>query len=383
MKSPLPAVLCIDDDPAVLLVFQRVLSPRYEVTTALSGADGIAAVQYKGGFAVVITDLHLPDLDGVAVCSEMERLAPEAVRLLISGDAEVDEAISAINKGHVFRFVRKPFDAATLLEQVGAANAQHDLLRSERIVLEQTVQGAVRAMTELVALTCPAAHGRGVRLRQLAGDLAAVARMPMRWEVEVAALLSSLSFVTLPARLVHRHLNGDELDSPEQAMIDRLPTINEGLLAGIPRFEGVRAILRYHTLRFDGVGSPREPKKHDLPLGARILRIASDFDLLQCRGREPHEALAELRARGGVYDAELLRQFEETVGYLGPGIRTVDLFLREVEIGMVFAEDVIAPNGVMLIARGQDVTQTLLERIQGHWAELGSNNRLRMIVSGA
>ena len=383
MKSPLPAVLCVDDDANILTVLHRVLGTRYELTTVRSGADAIAALQYKQGFAVVVSDLHLPDLDGIAVLCEAEQLAPKAVRLLLSGAADLDDAISAINKGHVFRFVSKPVDATTLLEQVGAAVAQHQLLVAEQQLLEQTVQGAVRAMTEMVALTCPAAHGRGTRLQRLVADLAAIARMPSRWEVEVAALLSSLGFVSLPPRLVQRYLAGDELDGPEQAMIDRLPSITEGLLSGIPRFEGVRAILEQQFLRFDGFGAPRAPKKSEILLGARILHIASDFDLLQCRGLESAPALAEMRARPGQYDPILLRQFEETVGYLGPGIRSMDLLLQEVELGMVFGQDVITPAGVLLIARGQDVTRPLLERIQSHWGEFSTGSRLRMIVAAA
>ena len=241
----------------------------------------------------------------------------------------------------MFRFVRKPVDPQSFGEQVDAATAQHKLVTGDRELLASTVQGAVRAITGLVALTA---------VRE-------------RWEVEVAALLLPMGLVGLPTKLV-----------------ERLPHAAAELLATIPRFEGVSKILCCQGLRFDGAGRAGTPRRGELPVGARILRIVSDFDLLQCAGASVTEALAELRNRSGCYDPGLSRSFEETAGFPGPGLSTVDVMMSEVELGMVFCEDIVTATGVLSIARGQDVTQSMVERIQSKWARLAAHRRVRMIV---
>ena len=148
-------------------------------------------------------------------------------------------------------------------------------------------------------------------------------------------------------------------------MADRLPLVAEGLIANIPRLESVRDILAYHRKHYDGSGEPYDGVAGEaIPWGARALRIVLDFDELQARGFSTGLALDTLRGRAGWYDAALLDAFAELPSIREADVEVYDLPLRALQPGMVFADDVKTTTGVLFIARGQEVTPTLLERIQ-------------------
>jgi HD domain len=127
----------------------------------------------------------------------------------------------------------------------------------------------------------------------------------------------------------------------------------------------VRDILAYHRKHYDGSGHPVDGVRGDaIPWGARALRIVLDFDELQARGFSTALALDTLRGRVGWYDRAILEAFAALPSISEADIDVYELPLRALQPGMVFADDVTTTTGVLFIARGQEVTATLLERIQ-------------------
>jgi len=187
-----PRILCVDDDPDVLKGLGRVLGNRYRVTTATCAGDALTAIQASAEFAVVVSDLHLPQVDGVELLTRIRGISPDTVRVLLTGHAEIDDAVGAINDGQIFSFIRKPCHAEQLLKQVDAAVQQFTLLTDRRELLERTLHGSIHALTDLLALTCPAAFGRATRLKRYASDLAAALQVEDQWQIEVAAMLSQI-----------------------------------------------------------------------------------------------------------------------------------------------------------------------------------------------
>jgi response regulator RpfG family c-di-GMP phosphodiesterase len=374
-------VLGVDDDPGICDMLERALGATHQVVVVRSGGDALAALQYSEPFDVVISDFEMPGMDGVSLFVQVARFDPLATRLMISGHADLDDAAKAINEGRIFSFLRKPFTVPALRMAVDRAVEHHRLLTAERDLLKDTLHGAVNALSGLLALSCPSAYGRGVRLQRHAADLAAAVQAHDRWAIEMAALLQPLALVTLPDSIVQRLLAGLQLDPSEQSQVDRLPDIVDGLLMKIPRLEGLRDTLKYATCRYDGLGSREGPRGREIPQGARILNIVSAFDGYECRGMESHEAIKAMLREPGAYDPEFLKAFAETTSYLGAGLEAIDLLLCDVKGGMVFAENVSMPNGVMLVARGQDVTPSLLARIHGPWEEFAKGHMVRMVAA--
>lgn len=378
-----PRVLCVDDEPAVTLALRRVLRQGFEVVAAGSAAAGLELIRQGPPFAVVISDFHMPEMDGAVFLSEVRQLVPDTVRVLLTGGNDLASAVAAINEGQIYRFVAKPVAPALLLAVVRSACEQHRLLTSERVLLEQTLHGSIGALVALLALAQPAAVGKTSRLKGHASALAERLGVAERWSLEIAALFSQAGCITLPETTMQKLSHGYLLSVPERALVARLPAIAESLIADIPRLDAVREILRYQDTQFDGTGSPRAGVREGaIPIGARILKVVLDFDLLEAQATPAAVALDVMAGRQGWYDPDVLQAFRELQE---PGVEAIpvrEMLLRDVQIGMAFAADLIAADGMLLAARGQEVTRGIVERVWNQWSDWATTHRVSMIVTG-
>jgi response regulator RpfG family c-di-GMP phosphodiesterase len=352
-----PRVLCVDDEAYVLEGLCDTLRRGFDVRIAIGGEEGLGILRSDpSGFAVVISDMRMPEMEGSVFLREARRIAPDVVRMLLTGYADVDSAIRTVNEARLFRYLTKPCESGELMSACAAAAAHHELKVAERELLEHTVHGSVDALVEVLALANPAAFGRGMRLKTLAGRLACAVDLDNCWEVEVAALLAHIGAVTLPQATVERLYAGVPLHDHELAMAERVPAVTRRLLAKIPRLEGVVEILdSYHE---SCAGEAAE----EIPLGARVLRIAVDYDELESAGSGENVAIGVMRGRG-VYDPQLLSAFARTVGArrIAPVVREVHV--SGLQVGMTLADDLRNVAGGLLVVRGQPVTYQLIERL--------------------
>jgi response regulator RpfG family c-di-GMP phosphodiesterase len=378
-----PRVLCVDDEPNVLASLSRALRLHYDVVTAEGAAAGLALLASEPPFAVVVSDLRMPGTDGVKFLARVRQLAPHTVRVLLTGHAEVHGAITAVNDGQVFRFLVKPCDMATLLAALGAAVEQHRLVTAERVLLEQTVHGCIKALTDLLAIVQPASFGRATRLKRHVEALAIDLGVPDRWQVEIAALLSQVGYIVVPPEVAERVHRGHRLTHAERDLVARLPGLAEQLVASIPRMDGVRAILLHQNAPFGPAASAAAtPGAESVPIGSRLLRLAADFDELEAQGMSAALALDALERRSGLYDPVVLAALRRVCGVEQRTAVVQEMRLADVRPGMIFATDVIGTNGLLLVARGQEVTPSLVERIRNSWSGFATSTTVS-VVSGA
>lgn len=369
-RAPRPSLLCIDDESHILDGLQRLLRDSFDVRVACGGRAGIERLRSDESFAVIMTDMRMPEVDGVAVLRAARELRPDCTRVLLTGQSDLGAAVAAVNDGHVFRFLLKPCPPDQLRAALDAAVEHHRLLRVERELLSDTLKGAIKLCLDVLALVHPEALSRGARVRRIAGKLAARVGGVEAWTVEVAALLSDLGAITLPSAVLSKLHAGSTLTLGERQQVDRLPGIAANLVAAIPRLEPVRDILRYQRTFYDGSQSPdRGVSGSAIPLGARILHLANDYDALESRSVSVAARLRTLRASGGRYDPTLLallRDIETPVEAALSGQQGDSTLVRlaSVPVGVIFADDIVAPNGIVLIGRGQEVTVPLIERIR-------------------
>ncbi|HEV8548330.1 MAG TPA: HD domain-containing phosphohydrolase [Polyangiaceae bacterium] len=358
-------VLCVDDEPNVLEGVSLHLHRRYEVVTATSGPAGLAALEKDPSIAVVMSDMRMPGMDGAQFLSQVRAKWPDVVRLLLTGQADMKSAIAAVNEGQIFRFLTKPCPPQQLLGAFEAAVEQYRLLTTERVLLEQTLNGSIKMLVDVLGLTSPAAFGRASRLKSRVSAVAAELGVSPKWQVEVAALLSQLATITLPPEVLEKMTFGGELGEAEQKMVERLPEVTEQLLAHIPRLDPVRAILARVAKRAMPGELPSEPgEKRTLELSTRLLRVALDFDELEAQGSAPARAIDTLRGRGDRYDARVLDTFADLFGRGAAQEIVRELPLAALKAGMVFLEDVRLTTGALLCARGYEVTTSFLARAQ-------------------
>lgn len=349
-----PHLLCVDDEQKVLDGLTLNLRRRYDVQVATSGKAGLAILEADPNIAVVVSDMRMPGMDGAQFLSLARQTRPQAVRMLLTGQAEMDSAINAVNHGQIFRFLSKPCPAPDLLAAVDAAAEQYRLVTAEKVLLEQTLQGCIKTLTDMLAITSPIAFGRANRIKQCVSDLAAHLNMPVRWPVELAAMFSQLGCITLPVETVERLYHGAPLSEGEATMVAKIPAITESLLGNIPRLEPVRAIL-------SAVAKPPGPEE----MGAQVLRLATEFDQLESRKLAPTVAIDTIRQRSVHYAPAVIDALAAVRGPVrGDGVVEVPLLL--LKQGMVIAEDVMMANGALLVARGFEMTPGLLARLKNY-----------------
>ena len=111
-------ILLVDDDPNILQGYQRQLHKHVDIETAQNGIAGLKSLKEKGPFAVIISDLRMPGMDGIAFLAEAREQSPDSVRVMLTGHADLEAAINAVNKGNIFRLLTKPCPAENLLQTV-------------------------------------------------------------------------------------------------------------------------------------------------------------------------------------------------------------------------------------------------------------------------
>lgn len=366
LAAPRPRLLCVDDEPYVLEGLRDSLRRSFDVQVATSGAEALALLREEPeAYSVVISDMRMPGMPGSDFLRAARLVAPDAVRMLLTGHADLQEAIKAVNGARLFRFLTKPCDSAELMRACAAALGQHRLQTAERVLLEETVRGSVDALAEVLALTNPAAFGRAGRVKALAGKLARAAGLSNWWEVEVAATLAHLGAVTLPQTTAEKLYAGATLSVQETQMVERVPIITRQLVSKIPRLEGVLEILE--TYRSVPVEHAPESAS-TIPSGARVLRIANDYVELESRGAPEMVALGTMQSRTS-YDRNLLEAFVAVVG-VGGAVPVREVAVAELVAGMTLADEVRSVRGELLVARGQYVTAQLIERLLNLTARL-------------
>jgi hypothetical protein len=295
----------------------------------------------------------------------------------LTGHAEIDAAISAVNEANIFRFLCKPCPPETVLGMLHDALEQRRLVRAERELLEQTLNGSIQALLATLALADPESFAQVSRVRNLVGELALECGIAERWAVEAAAGLSHLAMVSVPADTLRRYREGRALPDDEQAMVDRLPDLANDILGRIPRLDAVRdTIAAYGWLARRETGSAHPAP--DALQRALLIHITFHFDGLRARGRNRSEALAELRAAwsdaGETLDA--LEHVLESRAVLVPRSITA----AQLRPGMVIAKDVLTRHEVLLVGEGQEVTTSLIARIENHAQHIGVREPIEVLV---
>jgi len=376
-------VLGVDEEPHLLEGLAVNLRRKYEVTPALSGTEGLKALLEKGPFAVVLSDMRMPDMDGATFLARVRELAPDATRMLLTGHADVQAAIAAVNQGQIFRFLTKPCPPDELRLAFGAAAEQHRLVTAERVLLEQTLRASIKTLVDVLSLTNPVSFGRAMRVKQHVSGLAEKLRLRERWQVEVAAMLSQLGCITLPTETVEKLYYGQPLSEPEQKMVGRLPVVTEQLLGNIPRLEVVRGILARYAKPYRRDGPIQGDSEHQLiERGAQMLRVAIDYDTIEAQGNPMALAINTMRGRADCYDPVILEAFAAIRGANVVQDEVRELPVSAIREGMVFADDVKMSSGALLAAHGCDVTASFVERARNLRAGY-IKEPIRVILRGA
>ncbi|KPK74639.1 MAG: hypothetical protein AMJ79_13555 [Phycisphaerae bacterium SM23_30] len=375
-------ILFVDDDSNLLDSYKRQLRKRFQMATALGGEEGLEIIAHKGPFAVVVSDMKMPEMDGIQFLAQVRERYPEAVRMMLTGNADLQTAVDAVNEGHIFRFLTKPCSPKELTAALESALEQFHLLKTEQKLLENTLRACIRVLTEILSLVNPTAFSRASRIKNYILHMAKELRLPNVWRFEVAALLSQIGCVTLPQVILNKIYGRRELNYTEQKMFNSHPRVGCKLLANIPRLELVARMIAGQLDSFQEQPDIKTltPDEQIVVIGAQMLKIAIDFDQLVVRTISPGGALTILRKRKKDYNPRILDTLNSFKGS-EIEVEVKECTVEELEIGMITDEHIKSNKGTMLVPMGHEVTYTVLERLRNFAKGVGVREPIRVRVA--
>ncbi len=411
-------ILLVDDEPNITKALKRLLmqDDQYDVLTAAAGADALLILENHLDVGVIISDQRMPQMTGVEFLAQARKVTPDAIRILLTGYADIEASIGAINQGAVFRYLTKPWDDNDLLQVVGEAARNFQLIaENERLnklvakqnielqewntrlkqrVLAQTAQ--IRAKSDAVAEanqllrrsfreTIEALSGLiEIRDRRTSGHSRNVTKLvaAMTTELQVneeeseticsAALLHDIGKISLPehllgvppAKMTEKDLDAYHLHPIRgQAAIDMVPALRD-----------VGVIIRHHHEHIDGSGFPDELRGRRIPFGSRIICVADTFERALVHYPERtalDSALQELTPLWGKkLDADLrviLETAAPTVfGHLDMSAEVTKLHVKPKDLkpGMQLLRDLYSGTGVMLLNKGTIFDETAIALVK-------------------
>lgn len=408
-----PTILLVDDEANILSSLRRLFRAEgYRTLLAESGEAGLEILETEH-VDLVVSDMRMPEMDGARFLECVREKWPDTMRLLLTGYADVASILKAINRGEIYRYITKPWiesDILLIVRQALERRAlEHERRRLEGItrtqneellVLNTTLEKKVEARTiELKGandglrtsndklrtnfLTSIKVFSNLIETRanKLAGHSRRVADVAHRiakkmdlgpaetQEVFVAGLLHNIGKIGFSDELLAMPLslmNGDNL-----ALYRKYPVRGEQLLMPLEDLRGAAKIVRSHQERFDGAGFPDQLTGFNIPLGARIVAVASDYDNLQIgtfsqRSLRPEEAVAAIiGGRGKRYDPSVVNAFQEMAGRETPveAAPTRSFLTGELQPGMVIGRDLITNDGFLLLSAGHILSERLIRQI--------------------
>ena len=363
-------ILFVDDESNVLSAFQRQFRKQYKVSTAESGAAALELIENEGPFAVIISDMQMPNMNGVEFLKKAMEVAPDTVRLMLTGNADQKTAQDAVNDGCVFRFLTKPCPFIILSMAIEAAVEQYRLITAEKVILKGTLNGTIKLLTDILSMVAPEAFGRAINQRTMARAVAKSLGLNNTWAIELAAMLANIGTVTLPTETIDKINTGSELTPGEARIVKELPKVSSDLLANIPRLEQVARIVLYQNKNFCGTGFPRDDiKDNDIPIESRILKVIGDIKNLEMKGLSNDEAIDQMMEEIDHYDPHILKVAANLQASgnkmveLGP---TEEITITGLQPGQVLMSNVETENGRLIMTTGHELTPAIIQRLQNY-----------------
>jgi FixJ family two-component response regulator len=360
-------ILFVDDEAAVLDGYKRVLYREFKVDTAVGGEQGLATIREHGPYAVVISDMRMPEMSGAQFLAEVRKTTPDTIRMLLTGFTDLQAAIAAVNEGNIFRFLTKPCEKEVLATAITTGLVQHRLVTAEKELLENTLMASIKVLTDVLSAASPEAFGRSMRIARCVRHLVSTFGLPSPWRFEAAAMLSQLGCVTLDPEVIQAAYAGKTLLPEDQARFAAHPQVARDLLMNIPRLEPIAWMISQQlvTKALHTIADTPVSSAENIVLGANMLKLAVAFDNLRMKGLTNAEAVTSLRGRQSEFERKLI----DALTSMEPDGAKMEL--RKVTpsrltTGMILQQEIRNTRGVLLVGKGQDVTHALLIRLNNY-----------------
>ena len=418
-------MLFVDDETNILSALRRLFRPQgYIIHIAESGAAALAILE-KEHVDLVVSDMRMPEMNGAQLLEQVRNRWPDTVRILLTGYSEMSATVDAINKGAIYRYIAKPWEENDLVMTVRNAlegkRTEHEKQRLEALTLQQNEEllqlnasleskvtertaelqktmdrlkksfiASIHVFSNLMELRDSATSGHSRRVADTARRIALGMGLTEveAQEVMVAGLLHDIGKLALPDHLFKKPFS--ILSGGERTEVCKHPITGQAALMALDHLKGAAKLIRSHRERFDGQGYPDGLAGAQIPLGARILAVATDYDALQCgtllnKKLGAAEALKVIgEGRGKSYDPAVVETYLAQFGMLGELTPQEKPKFEEtipasaLQPGMVLAHDLMTRAGILLISKEYIMDEQLIKQIRDYEREEGSPLHVRV-----
>ncbi len=410
-------VLCVDDEKGILRALQRVLMDEdVEVITANSGAEGLKCIAAATNLALIISDQRMPEMTGVAFLQQAKTLCPSAYRVMLTGYADINATMDAVNKGEIWRYITKPWDDEQIVLLVRDAVRQYNLeaenCRLQQIVKKQTQElkewndrlkqrvlsqtNRIREKHEELAITnknlrvsfeqtlvtlSGLIELRDKKLRNHARNTAAIAAQAAKElklsteqqkDIRAAALLQGIGKLSIPEEIWIKQ--DKERSASEKIIFSSYTVRSQTAIDPIVDLRAAGVIIRHIMEHYDGRGLPDKLKGGKIPIGSRIVAIAEHLDRRISAG---HSGSLEIiidactSEQDGRFDPELLpvvaeaaRSYYSEPTQSAPANTRSELYPNDLQCGMVVLRDVYSGTGLLLLKQGSVFSEESIEALK-------------------
>jgi response regulator RpfG family c-di-GMP phosphodiesterase len=366
MTNPHYKILFVDDNLFVLNSYKRSFRNLFELDTAHSGKSALAKLQTDGPFAAIISDMRMPEMTGYEFLKEAYKVAPETTQIVLTGYADINDAMRTINEANVFKYLIKPCENDLLLNAIKSAIRQYQLAINEKELLNKTLKGIVQVLIEMLSLTNPETFSPNDRVKRIANFIAQEIELETDWKLEISVLLSQIGKVLIPSEIIEKKRLGREMTQDEKLILDSHTKFAKEILMNIPRLDEVAENIFHQNVHYDGSnsGSDDTKKENDIPLISRILKVAIDFDELLTDSKSNKEAFEVLKINKTGYDPDILFALEKQLPKLGQINEIKEINSKDIDIGMVLADHIYRKDQSILIKKDQEITEILKIRVR-------------------
>jgi len=364
-------ILFIDDDVNLLSGIKRQFRNRFKITTAAGGEKAIEAVNEHGPFAVVICDMRMPGMDGLEVLATLMKISPDTVRIMLTGNADQQTAINAVNEGNILRFYNKPCPPEQLADGIEAGIKQYGLVIAEKELLANTLAGSVKVLVDVLSVVDEESFGKASRVREWVRLLTKPLNLSQSWILEMAAMLSGIGWVAIPPGLREKAKSGVSLSTLEKEIVSEVPETGKKWIENIPRLKVVANIVYYQNKGFDGSGFPNDGVAGDeIPLEARVLKLLYDLCEVTTEVNPGKESFNILKQKALLYDPAIFAMAKKHL----PSEKKetgedVHFQAAEIPLSMLIAgyellEDIKTVEGKLILAKNQQISNALLVKLR-------------------
>ena len=355
-------ILFVDDDELVLSGLTLTVGRKYDISTAISGMEGLEVFEKEGPFAVIVSDFNMPQMDGSEFLREVRKKDKEVVTMLLSGGANFNEVSDAVRRGGIFRLIGKPCPTELMVENLDQALKQYRTIRAEKDMLEQTMNGVVRAITTILAASKPLFFGRSERVKQLAFDLAKELNLTEDWRLELASTFSYLGYLTLPDEVQEKLYNNEDVPDEIMDVVKVFPNFANGILKAIPRLEEITPIIS----RIDEDYEASDSDDDDSAKLASLIRLAKHYERYASDGYSRTDIFGILDKSPDVYFPGALEALRKIKDYSKGEAEVEEVSIDKLKSGMRILQELRLPNGTLVAPKGSKVDQHFIKVVENY-----------------